>query len=275
MAKKSAQPRPASRSLALRRGLEILCLFTDARREWGITELANHLDEHKSIVHRTVKTLEDAGFLRQDTASQKYSLGFMAYQLGVFASRRLGFGADTRARMRRLTEEIGATVYVVVRDGDANRIVDTFETSALIRFHSPVGTRVPWNRGASSKLLCAFAPENEVQQLLRKPGLRQHAKQTITEPRAFLAELAHIRERGYSTSDGEGFDGVFGIAAPLCDLNGEVMAALQSSMLSVGLNEKRRGEIAKIIVRAAREVSFMLRAAREGDAPAVRAARIS
>jgi transposase len=146
MPKKSTQPSRASRSLALRRGLDILCLFTDVKREWGITALATHLNEHKSLVHRTVKTLEDAGFLRQDAQTQKYSLGFTAYQLGVFASRRLGITAVARARLSRLTEEIDATVYIAVRDGDANRIVDTFETSAPIRFHSPVGTRIPWSR---------------------------------------------------------------------------------------------------------------------------------
>jgi DNA-binding IclR family transcriptional regulator len=259
MPRKSAPPNRASRSLALRRGLDILCLFTDAKREWGVSELAHHLGEHKSIVHRTVKTLQDTGFLRQDTHSRTYSLGFTAYQLGVFASRRLGFTAEVRTRLRRLTEEIGATVYIVVRDGDANRIVDTFETSALIRFHSPVGTRIPWNRGASSKLLCAFAPEAEVRQLMRQPGLKAHTKRTIVEPRAFLAELAQIRRRGHAISDSEGFDGILGMAAPLYAPDGTMIAALQSSMSSAGLGEKRRAEIAKAIVRAAQEVSVMLR----------------
>lgn len=259
MATKRPRPNPASRSVALRRGLEVLCLFTDVKPEWGITEIANRLGAHKSLVHRTVKTLEEAGFLRQDAQTRAYSLGFTAYQLGVFASRRLGFTAEARARLKRLSEEIGATVYIVVRDGEANRIVDTFETSALIRFHSPVGTRIPWDRGASSKLLCAFAPEAEIRQLMGKLGLQQHAKRTITDPDAFLAELAQTRKRGYSISDGEGFDGVLGIAAPIYASNGEMMAALQSSMSSAGLSEKRRAEIAKAIVRAAQEVSAMLK----------------
>ena len=158
--------------------------------------------------------MEDAGFLRQDAQTQKYSLGFTAYQLGVFASRRLGFTAEARSRLRQLTEEIDATVYIVVRDGDANRIVDTFETSAPIRFHSPVGTRIPWSRGASSKLLFAFAPEDETLRMIRKQGLRRFAEHTLTDPEAFLAELAQTRKRGYAISDGEGFDGILGIAAP-------------------------------------------------------------
>ena len=53
------------RSEGLRRGLEILQLFTDTDFEWGITEISNELGLHKSRVHRAVKTLEDVGFLRK------------------------------------------------------------------------------------------------------------------------------------------------------------------------------------------------------------------
>ena len=93
MPKKSSQPSRASRSLALRRGLEILCLFTDAKPEWGMTEL-QHISTSKKPGAPHGEDLEDAGFLRQDAQNQKYSLGFTAYQLGVFASRRLGFTAE-------------------------------------------------------------------------------------------------------------------------------------------------------------------------------------
>ena len=261
MARKAGASSPVARSQALRRGLDIICLFSDSKREWGISELARHLGEHKSIVHRTVKTLEDAGFLRQDAQSQRYSLGFTAYQIGVVAARRFGFTPEIRGKFRQLSEKIGATVYIVVRDGDANRIVDTFETSALIRFHSPIGSRVPWNRGASSKVLMAYSPADEVDRLIAKPGLGKHAKRTIVDPQAFRSELEQIRRRGYAVSDGEGFDGVLGLAAPLFGPAGEVIAALQSSMPSAGLSDRRRTEIARAIAATAKEVSHLLRAA--------------
>jgi IclR family transcriptional regulator, KDG regulon repressor len=259
MVKKARALSPVARSQALRRGLDILCLFTDAKHEWGVSELARYLGEHKSIVHRTVKTLEDVGFLRRDAQTQRYSLGFTAYQIGVIAARQFGFTPEIRGKFRQLSEQIGATVYIVVRDGDANRIVDTFETSALIRFHSPVGSRVPWNRGASSKVLMAYSPTEEVDRLIERLGLARHAKQTIVDPQTFREELEHVRRRGYAISDGEGFDGVLGLAAPIVGSSGVVMAALQSSMSSAGLSDRRRAEIARAISATAKEVSLILR----------------
>jgi DNA-binding IclR family transcriptional regulator len=248
-----------SRSQALRRGLEILCLFTDERRDWGISELAKHLNEHKSIVHRAIKTLEDVGFLRQDALTQRYSLGFTAYQMGVVAARTFGFTTVIRTKLTKLSEQIGATVYIVVRDGDANRVVDTFETSALIRFNSPVGTRIPWNRGASSKLLYAHAPAEDVQRMIEKHGLPRHTDRTIVGKRAFLAELQEIRARGFSLSDSEGIDGVLGIATPIFGVSGFEMAALQTTLTSTGVSENRRKEIVASMVATAKEVSALLR----------------
>jgi len=248
-----------SRSQALRRGLDILCLFTDERPEWGISELAKHLNEHKSIVHRAIKTLEDVGFLRQDALTQRYSLGFTAYQMGVVAARTFGFTTSIRTKFAKLSEQIGATVYIVVRDGDANRVVDTFETSALIRFNSPVGTRIPWNRGASSKLLYAYASAEDVQRMIEKHGLPRHTDRTIVGKRAFLAELQDIRARGYSLSDSEGIDGVLGIATPIFGVSGSDMAALQATMTATSISKHRRREIIAAMVATAKEVSALLR----------------
>ncbi|MCC7346417.1 MAG: IclR family transcriptional regulator [Variibacter sp.] len=261
MAKKIVRLSPAARSQALRRGLDVLCLFTDARRAWGVSELAGHLGEHKSIIHRTLKTLEDVGFLQQDPVSRQYSLGFTAYQLGVLAARQFGFTGEIRAKIQRLSETIAATVYVVVRDGDANRIVDTFETSALIRFHSPVGTRIPWSRGASSRVLLAYAKPDEVQGMIARLGLVRHARRTIVDPAAFMAELEQTRKRGYAISDNEGFDGILGLAAPIFAPSGALLAALQSSMPAGGLSERRRGEIARAITATAKEVTALLQGA--------------
>lgn len=259
MATKLDQRKRASRSLALRRGLDLLCHFDDAHTAWGVTELARKMKVHKSLIHRTVKTLEDTGFLCQDAQTKQYSLGFTSYCLGVFAGRRLGFTSEIRTFFRRLADEIEETVYIVVREGDANRIVDTFETSSPIRFQSPVGTMIPWNRGASSKLLYAYAPEADLKQMIRRHGLPVHARRTITDERAFRENLKLIRKRGYSTSDNEGFDDILGIAAPIFAPTGELMVALQTSMSSIGLSDKRRKSIIAAMVRVAAEVTELLR----------------
>jgi DNA-binding IclR family transcriptional regulator len=102
--------KPGARSQTLRWGLEILCLFTNERPEWGITEIAQKMGLQKSRVHRAVKTLEDAGFLRRDSATRKYSLGFRTIELGSRAARRIGLFAQARLQLAHLAAKTKATV---------------------------------------------------------------------------------------------------------------------------------------------------------------------
>lgn len=198
--KKSVHPAPSSpqkvkpgaRSQSLRKALDMLFLFTDAHPEWGITEIARALKVQKSLVHRTVKTWEDARFLKQDPLSRKYSLDFGLYQMGILAARRIGFTAEIREILKRLTTQIEATVYIVVRDGDANRIIDSFESPGLVRIYSAPGTRIPWNRGSSSKLLYVYAPAQDVEQMIQKFGLVRYTKASLTSSREFRKSLEQI-----------------------------------------------------------------------------------
>ena len=90
-----------ARSEGLRRGLEILQLFTDTDFEWGITEISTELGLHKSRVHRAVKTLEDVGFLRKNLKRRKYLLGLHAFELGSVASRRFNLIPEARPLMKK------------------------------------------------------------------------------------------------------------------------------------------------------------------------------
>jgi DNA-binding IclR family transcriptional regulator len=254
----AGKAKPTARSQALRKGMDILSMFSNDQPEWGITEIARGLGIQKSLVHRMVKTWEDVRFLRQDPLTRKYSLGFGLYQMGILAARRIGFTTEIRAILKRLATQVEATVYIVVRDGDANRIIDSFESPGLVRIYSVPGTRIPWNRGASSKLLYAFAPAQDVEQMIQKFGLIRHARKTITSPGEFRKSLKQIRNRGYAVSDGEGFNGILGIAAPIFDPTGSLMAALQTTMHSAGLSETRRAEILSAVIATAAEITALL-----------------
>ena len=90
------------------------------------------------------------------------------------------------------------------------------------------------------------------------PRLTELEPATATT-RAFLAELQKIRARGYSLSDSEGIDGVLGIATPIFGVSGSDMAALQATLASTDLSERRRKAIIAAMVATAKEVSALLR----------------
>lgn len=247
-----------ARSEGLSRGLEILCLFADTDSPWGISDLARHMQLHKSQVHRAVKTLEDKGFLRRSRRSGKYSLGWRAYEIGLAAGRKIGVVPEIRASMKELAEKTGATVSFRVLDGIEIIVMECVEGNGLLRVASPLGTRLPWCFSAGGKLLSAFSSQDWVERMIRRYGLARFTENTIVSESAYLEELKRIREQGFALSEGEGVQGVFSVAAPIFEPTGELMAALQAALPAVDLSPGRFSGFVSAVVRKASEISLLV-----------------
>ncbi len=251
--------RAGARSEGLRRGLEILGLFTDTRYEWGITEISREMGLHKSRVHRAVKTLEDVGFLRKDPKSQKYSLGIRAYELGVVAGRRLSLTPEARPLMQEVAAETKAAVSIRVRDGDDIVIIDSIESSDVLRVHAPPGARRAWDFGAGGKLFSAYHSPEQVKKMIDKHGLTRYTENSITGESDYFHELDCVRRQGFAVSDGEHILGAFSVAAPILNPRGEVIAGLIASLPSTGLSEDRRSKIVSVVVKKSAAISDLLK----------------
>lgn len=256
---KEENVRAGARSEGLRRGLEILGLYSDVRCEWGITEISREMNLHKSRVHRAVKTLEDVGFLRKDPKSQKYSLGIRAYDLGIVAARHFSLTPEARPLMQEVADETKAAISIRVRDGSEIVIIESIESSGVLRVHSPPGARRPWDFGAGGKLFAAYLSTSEVKMMIENHGLGRYTEKSITKEDDFFKELEIVRGNGYAVSEGEHIPGVISVAAPILNLRGEMMAAFLASLPSTGLSEEQRSKIISTVIMNTAAISDLLK----------------
>jgi DNA-binding IclR family transcriptional regulator len=75
------------------------------------------------------------------------------------------------------------------------------------------------------KVLLAWG-DPEVRRQVLADGLKRYARNTITDPKQFEAELALVYQRGYATDLEEFEDGLCCVAAPVRDMTGRVVAAV-------------------------------------------------
>jgi DNA-binding IclR family transcriptional regulator len=87
------------------------------------------------------------------------------------------------------------------------------------------GRTTPLHCVASGKVLLAAVAEREVMRIAR-PGLAAHTERTITSLEALMEELARVRRRGYALAFSEWLEGTNGIAVPVVDARGRVIASL-------------------------------------------------
>lgn len=251
----------ANRSAGLRRGLEILDIFKEHQPEWGVSEIARELGLHKNQVHRTLKTLVDAGFLQMCPDSAKYSLGFGAFELGVEAGRRINLIPEARPLLEKLASEIHATVSIRVEDGDVTVVVENIESPGRLRVHSLHGNRRTWHFvGSGAKLFSAYLPADRLDRLIREHGLRRFTENSITRREDVEKELVRIRKQGYAVSKGEHYPDIFGVAAPILCPSDNLLAILVAAMPYTGISKNRQGQIVRKVVQTGKKISVLFRA---------------
>jgi DNA-binding IclR family transcriptional regulator len=104
-------------------------------------------------------------------------------------------------------------------------------------------------------------------------GLERYTSRTCTDRRRFVAELETIRERGYAVNRGEWRSEVGGVAAPLRDHDGSVIAALGACGPVDDFSEKKSAYIVERVVAVAAEISVQLGWRPIQDEPAANGAR--
>ena len=104
----------------------------------------------------------------------------------------------------------------------------------------------------------AYLPEEEIEAIIRDKGLPKLCTNTITEPDELMAELARIRERGYAESHEETDLGAWGIATPIHDRKGDVVAAIGIAGPGSRFTSQLRQQWVILCQQAAQRISALL-----------------
>jgi DNA-binding IclR family transcriptional regulator len=105
------------------------------------------------------------------------------------------------------------------------------------------------------QVLMASLPEDEVDRILQKTPLASHTKNTTTDPYEFREKLARIRKQGYIIEDGEAIEGISGVAAPIYNFTGSVVAAVGVSFISSSVDAKGKEALLAEVLKAADAIS--------------------
>ncbi len=186
--------------------------------------------------------------------SERYRLGFRVAKLGLGVLRRLDFRQEAFPYMQQLVERFQETCDLGVFDNGRVLCVELVHSSQMLTIGVRIGRHLPIHCTASGKVFLTFLPVVVVDPLLSAP-LKSYTEKTITEPARLREELKAIRQRGYAVDDGEFEAGIRAIAAPIRDMDGNVIATMSIPAPAERLGPERILEIAQALVEAANAVS--------------------
>lgn len=238
------------------KALAVLERLAERGGEAGISELAREVDLDKATVFRLLSTLLGAGYIAKIESSGRYRLTSRLADLAGRSASPRSLMELALPFMRELAQETKETAYVAVINGTEAVFLDKVEGEQTIRVHTPSGSRIPLQCGSAAKVLLAFQPAEIVECVTAQ--LTPMTRFTITDPQLLRRELANIFARGYAIGEQEWRLGVSGVAAPVRNPSGAVIAAIAISGPSARLPRTRLQALAKPVMAAALRLSQAL-----------------
>ncbi|MFJ3473432.1 IclR family transcriptional regulator [Microbacterium maritypicum] len=206
------------------RALDILGLFSESRLSVTASDLATELGVARSTAYRYLQTLTASGFVEEDPAGG-FRLGLRIFSLARLARRSYGLSEVAVPVLRRVALQTGETTLLTIRSGDRVVCLEKYDADFhRVQLTYDRGSALTLNAGASAWVLLAWQDEETVRSLLEGVTLPNPTDASVTDVEAILGRLAKIRQDGYVISFGELDPDAVGIAAPIRDDRGEVIA---------------------------------------------------
>lgn len=223
----------------------------------GVTEIALELGVHKSTAFRLVSTLEGRDLVEQNSERGRYRLGVGILRLAGATVARLDLVQQSRPECRGLASSVGETVNVTVLDGRDALYLDQVAGPSALQLHNWVGQRIPVHATSNGKALLSGLTAERFDEVVTFP-LERFTERTIVDLEPLRAEISAVRARGYATAVDELEVGLTAIAAPILNVDGEVIASVSASGPSFRIPPGRHDEVATEVVRTAGEISRRL-----------------
>jgi DNA-binding IclR family transcriptional regulator len=239
----------------LDRALAILQMLSAEGPDLSLGEISGKLDLHKSTVHRLIMVLERHRLIERNSGNGRIRLGLKLFELGTRAVSQLDLRERARPVLERLVLETSETVHLCILDDTEVVYVDKVEPARSVRMSSSVGRRNPAYSTALGKAILAYLPEERVEAIVRKQGLKPLTANTITSLLDLKTELAAIRDRGYAIDDEESEEGVRCVGSVVRDVTGAPVAAISVSGPAFRLTREKLKSISRPVVSAASTLS--------------------
>jgi DNA-binding IclR family transcriptional regulator len=242
----------------LKKGLSLLETLGGHPDGVGVSRVAKDAALPVSTTYRLLNDLVTSSFASFDPETRRYYLGLKVFELSSRVSLTKGLSEVALPVMRRLSEEVGESVFMGVREGADVLLVDKVVGQGRIQVNDNVGSRIPLHRLAQGKSILAFLPEDEREELIKQMTLEPETPRTITDPGKLRDELEITRERGWASVDGENEEWVRAIAAPILDARDLPVAAVAIAAPAFRVSMRELTKHATTLLDAVREIEVRL-----------------
>lgn len=222
----------------------------------GVRQIAQALDLPVGSLHRLLHDLGAEKVIEQ-TPNGTWQLSYCLLEIVDLQFDNVEIPRLVRPWLVELARVSNETVNLNVLSGDNCVCIDKLRGNEAMQLDWRIGSRGPLHCGGSAKAMLAFLPPEDQARVLDRP-LQRYNAHTLTDPGDVRAEIARIRDRGYSIDAQEIVMGVYCVGVPILDRQGRPVAALSVSGPSVKEPGPALAPIVTLLAEACHTVSQRL-----------------
>lgn len=208
---------------ALTKGLDILEMMASEPASLTLKEIADKLGRSKGEIFRMLVVLEERGYVKLASDSDKYTMSFKLFEVAHQHSAVKRITAIAGPIMEVLVNTIGQSCHLAIRDGGKALVIAQQDTKSAFRFGIKLGLEVPLANTCSGHLFLTYASKEERKNMLAEQP--KHLKQPLS-----AAELKEIVKRvsgkGYEEIRSAQIHGVTDMGFPIFDDKSNMTASL-------------------------------------------------
>jgi len=239
--------------------IRVLATFTPTRTVQTASEIGRRAQLPRSTAHRFIGELVTAGLLERDE-DKRIRVGMRLWELATRSSQALRLRQAAMPSMERVQQRIKEHTQLAIEEQGTALFLERLSAPDSGANVTRVAGRLPLHASSSGLVLLAFGDRDLQESILAAP-LPAISAETITDPAVLRRKLAEVRQLGHAVAPGY-VEGVStGVAVPIRDETGTVIAAL-----SMVLRREMPVDDALVeLHRAAKEIEGALGGRRPGD----------
>jgi DNA-binding IclR family transcriptional regulator len=216
-------PRVRTGESVVSRVVRVLEAFTPDDPALSVTEIARRSGLHVATASRLVAELSAHGLLAHRDGAVR--VGVRMWELAQRASPTLSLREAAMPFLEDLHAVIGHHVQLGVLDGDEVLFVERMSAPNAVVNYTRIAGRLSLHASSSGLVLLAHTPPEQQERALVAP-MQRLTPNTPTDPKQVRELLAAIRRQGYALCPGFIHVDATGVAVPVRDGSGAVVAAI-------------------------------------------------
>jgi DNA-binding IclR family transcriptional regulator len=247
--------KPSYSAPALTKGLEVLELLAEARAPLTMKAIADRLGRSKNEIFRMLVALQERGYIDRDPETDAFTLTDRLFKLGLHTPSAQDLMTIAMPELAAIAGESQQSPHLVVIHHGLTVVTAAVPGGEDMSLTLRLGYGRIATDATSGQLIMAFQPPEVLERMIDE--CQTHSPARI-DRKAFMDELAIIRERGYEMRSSRDLVGITDICCPVIGADGNAVASIIIAYINRHIRPSRHEFTLGVLQDACRRISEKL-----------------